>query len=291
MARSAQRPRRDRVSRALLALSTAVLQIALLGAASAQAGGPVKALLAKPGPRVIAHRGDSKACPENTLPAFESAVKAKADLVELDYVHTADGVPLVIHDETLDRTTDAVARFGGEKIPVASKKLAELRPLDAGGWFGAKFRGARLPTLEESLDAIQPGSTTLIERKAGDAKTCVDLLKRKKLVDSVVVQAFDWEFLKECRKLSPELTLVALGGEELSDEKLDEIESFGAAGVGWSDENVSQATILAAHDRGLKIWVWTVNDPSRASELVEWGADGIITDVPGAIREALVEKE
>ena len=146
---------------------------------------------------VIAHRGDSKAYPENTLPAFESAVRIGADMVELDYVHTSDGVPVVIHDATLDRTTNAAQLWQGQKIRVDSKTLAEVRPLDAGAWFGPAFAGTKLPTLEEALDAIQSGSTTLIERKEGDAKTCVDLLERKELVGEVVVQSFDWNFLAD----------------------------------------------------------------------------------------------
>lgn len=266
----------------LLAFSTLCL-----APTAAQAAGPVQAILAKKAPLVIAHRGDSQACPENTLPAFESAVKAGADFVELDYVHTADGVPLVIHDETLDRTTNAAQTFGDRKIEVASKKLAELRPLDAGAWFAAKFAGTPLPTLEESLDVIQPGSATLIERKAGDAATCVELLKRKKLIDQVVVQSFDWKFLADCRRLAPELALVALGGEELNDERLDEIAALGATGVGWHDDDVSQDTVLAAHDRGLKIWVWTVDNLDRGRELAGWGVDGIITNAPAAMRGAL----
>lgn len=276
------------------ACGTAFLRLATcaLGAATstASAAGPVKELLAGSRPLVIAHRGDSKAFPENTLPAFTSAVKAGADLVELDYVHTADGVPLVIHDETLDRTTDAVSRLGGREIPVVSKTLAELRTLDAGRWMDSKFEGTPLPTLEEALDAIQPGAATLIERKAGDAATCVELLRRKGLIDQVVVQAFDWKFLRDCRRLAPGLALVALGGKELGDEQLDEIAALGASGIGWHDEDVSQDTILAAHDRGLKIWVWTVDDCQRGRELVGWGADGIITNVPAAMRAALAPR-
>src|SRR5262245_14376533 len=78
---------------------------------------------------VIAHRGDSKVAPENTLPAFESAVRAQADLVELDYFHSSDGVPVVFHDDTLDRTTNAVKLWRATKIKIESKPLTELRRL------------------------------------------------------------------------------------------------------------------------------------------------------------------
>ena len=85
-----------------------------------------------------------------------------------------------------------------------SKSLAELEPLDAGSWFGRKFRGTRLPTLDRALDVIQNGSVTLIERKDGDAKTCVELLRKKGIADQVVVQAFDWDYLRDVHELRRE---------------------------------------------------------------------------------------
>src|SRR4051812_11746621 len=108
---------------------------------------PAQKLVSQPGPLVIAHRGDSIHAPENTLPAFESAVKLKADLVELDYYHSKEGVPVVIHDNFLDRTTDAEAVFGKAKMLVEETPLADLQKLDAGVWFDPKFKGVRLPTL------------------------------------------------------------------------------------------------------------------------------------------------
>ena len=128
---------------------------------------------------IIAHRGNSSVAPENTLPAFESALDAKADLVELDYHHSADGVPVVLHDDMLDRTTNAQELLGKEKLLVVDVPSAEIAKLDAGLWFSDEFNGTKLPTLVESLAAIQAGSTTLIERKAGDAATLVKLLERE----------------------------------------------------------------------------------------------------------------
>jgi len=235
---------------------------------------------------VIAHRGDSKAAPENTLAAFRSAVAEGVDLVELDYLHSSDGVPVVFHDKELDRTTDAVKHFGGRKTPLASKSFAELRKLDAGSWFDARFAGERIPTLDESLGAIQAGSVTLIERKTGDAATLVKLLKDKKLLDRVVVQAFDWDFLAECRRLAPELTLVALGEKSIVPERLAAAAKFAPAGVGWRDKDLTPQAIAAIHERGLKVWVWTVDDPQRAKELVAAGIDGVITNVPGKLKQA-----
>jgi glycerophosphoryl diester phosphodiesterase len=239
---------------------------------------------------VIGHRGDSLVCPENTLPAFESAVGCGCDLVELDYFHSADGVPVVVHDKTLDRTTDAKEIFSAEQISVKSKSLAELMKLDAGKWFDVKFAGTRLPTLEEALDTIQKGSLTLIERKAGDAKTLVDLLRRKNLVRNVVVQAFDWDFLADCHALEPDLVLGALGNNKLDDAKLANVERTGARVIGWEANFLRAATIQRIHDAGYRSWAWTVDNPDKAQRLLAAGVNGLITNVPSQMKALLAEQ-
>jgi glycerophosphoryl diester phosphodiesterase len=232
---------------------------------------------------VIAHRGNSCDCPENTLPAFQSAIDVKSDLVELDYFHSADGVPVVIHDELLDRTTDAEAIFGRRELEVCKLPLADLERLDAGSWFGDKFTGAKLPTLAQSLDLIQTGSTTLIERKAGDAKTLIKLLEEKKLTDQVVVQAFDWDFVAACRKLSPNLALGALCGKPASEEQIRAAAATGADLIVWNHEKISQEQIDLIHKLGKRAWVYTVDEPDRARWLLAAGIDGVITNTPAEI--------
>lgn len=250
---------------------------------------PAGRLVAEDRVLVIAHRGDSKAAPENTIPAFESAVRVGSDLVELDYVHTSEGIPIVIHDDTLDRTTNADEIGMTKKIAVASQTLAELQTYDAGAWFDAQFAGTKLPTLEESLDVIQNGSVTLIERKAGDAKTCIDLLERKEMVGDVVVQSFDWSYVADCRKLRPDLVLCALGSGHLTEERLDEIEETGAQLVGWQFLSLKKTDVEAIHERGMKVWVWTVDDPKGWARMIEWGVDGIITNLPAKTKAAIAD--
>lgn len=242
-------------------------------------------VIARPGFLVIAHRGDSGAFPENTLPAFQSAVELGADLVELDYYHSADGVPFTFHDRTLNRTSDATAVLGQEKIPTDSLAWSQLQQLDAGAWFDSRFRGTPIPTLAEALDVIQRGSITLIERKAGDAATCVQLLREKNLLEHVVVQSFDWTYLAECHRLAPDLILGALGSKDLSDERLDEIQRSGARVVGWNHQDLQRSQIEAVQRRGMKIWAYTVNDVQRARQLIDDGIDGIITDYPAKIMQ------
>ncbi len=255
------------------------------------AGGPAAQLVNSSRVLVIGHRGDSKVAPENTLPAFASAVKARADLVELDYYHSADGVPVVIHDSTLDRTTDACKLWNAKKIKVTGKSLADLKLLDAGSWFSAEFAGTRLPTLAQAIDTIQAGSITLIERKGGDPATCVKLLKQKKLLDAVVVQAFDWKYLEGCHQLDPSLVMAALGDGPLKPERLERIQQTGARVVAWEDKHTTEDSIAAIHAQGWKAWVWTVDKPDRVRELVRSKIDGIITNRPAETRAAVVAAE
>lgn len=237
-------------------------------------------LVQQGGPLIIAHRGASQSAPENTLPAFTKAVQAKADLIELDYYHSSDGVPIVFHDKTLKRTTNAAAVLGDGNRAVSACTLAELKRLDAGLWFNRSFSGTRIPTLDEALTLIQADSVTLIERKGGDAATCVKLLQQRRLVDKLVVQSFDWDFLRECHRLEPKLMLGALGGKPWEASTLDQVKRTGAAVVGWNHKHITQQEIQQSHQQGLKIWVYTVNTESRMRQLLEQGIDGIITDVP-----------
>jgi glycerophosphoryl diester phosphodiesterase len=163
---------------------------------------PALRLLASPRPLVIGHRGYCQFAPENTLPSFKLALAAGADLVELDYYHAKDGQLIVIHDADLDRTTDATNRWGGKRIRIETRTADEIQTLDAGSWFDPKFKGTKVPLLREALDTIQAGGVTLIERKEGDAAACIKLLKQKNLINKVVVQAFDWAYLRRFSALS-----------------------------------------------------------------------------------------
>ncbi|MBP9903086.1 MAG: hypothetical protein KBH45_16625 [Verrucomicrobia bacterium] len=260
---------------------------------------PVETLINLPRPLVIGHRGYNQIAPENTLPSFKLAKAAGADLVELDYHHTKDGVPVVIHDGELDRTTDAVAQWGGKKIPVASKTLEELRSLDAGRWYDAKYTGTRLSSLVEALDCIQDGNVTLIERKGGDAATCVKLLRDRKLVNRLVVQSFDWSYLKDFHQQEPRQVLGALGppgwrdGKKLTEAEkelnaswVDEVKGVGARVVVWNNQ-ITRDAVAYAHQQGMKVWVYTVNESAVADKLLTLGADGIITDNPSIIWRAM----
>jgi glycerophosphoryl diester phosphodiesterase len=250
---------------------------------------------------IIGHRGYPQFAPENTIPSWKLAIEAGADMAELDYYHSKDGQLVVMHDGTLDRT-DATNRWGGKKIAVSSKTAAELQTLDAGGWFDKKYTGTKVPTLIEALDTIQgSGSVTLIERKEGDPAACVKLLRDKKLINQVIVQAFDWEYLKNFHELEPKQVLGALGppkvlpdgkhpdakmSKEMNAHWLDLLEKTGAKAVVW-DNRVSKRFVEEAHKRGLKVWVYTINDPAAANKLLDMGVDGLITNNTGLMWRAV----
>ena len=239
-------------------------------------------------PLVIAHRGNSSAAPENTLSAFRSALALGVDGVEFDYHHSADGVPVVFHDETLDRTTNACDVWQRTNIRLADCPLSELAKLDYGSWFGNEraFANEPLPTVDAALELIcRAGPLAVIERKSGDAETLVNLLSRKALTSRVVVMAFDWQFLGDCHRIDTSIQLVALGDGPLTGEKLERIASTPCQIVGWDQRSLDSSTIDVIHERGWKAWTWTVDQPDRMRELLSAGVDAITSNVPSRVLE------
>ncbi len=261
---------------------------------------PALWLIASRRPLVIGHRGSCQLAPENTLPSFKLAMDAGADLVELDYRHTKEGVPVVIHDAELDRTTDAFQRWKRRHLRVVAKTAAEIQCLDAGRWFGPRFAGAKVPLLTEALDFILPSSVALIERKAGDAATCTRLLREKGLINRVIVQSFDWEFLRSFHQQELAQVLGALGparvlpggkrpfgiSRKLNVAWLNQARKTGAKVVVWS-QKVSKGSVRLAHERGFRVWVYTVNNQRQAKLLLAAGVDGLITNYPHLIRHTV----
>jgi glycerophosphoryl diester phosphodiesterase len=245
---------------------------------------------------VIGHRGYSAFAPENTLPAFRLALEAGVDLVELDFRQSADGQLVVFHDPDLDRTTDARLRWGGKHIRVESKSIAEIRSLDAGRWFDGKFAGTPVPLLSEALDLIQPNGIALLERKSGDVEATAHLLESKRLVGRVIVQSFDWSFLRGLHRRLPEQPLGALGPlaglpgvkkapgvfGQLTGRWLRALRQTGASVVVWNKQ-VSKTAVRQAHEQGLRVWVYTINRPELAQKLLDIGVDGLITNNPALI--------
>jgi len=243
---------------------------------------------------VIAHRGASAGAPENTLPAFEAAVREGADAVELDVRLTADGAPVVIHDATLDRTTD---RSG----PVAALTLAELRAVDAGWRFTPdrgrthphRGRDARIPTLGEVLWAF-PGLSILVEIKEPAAQEAVRrVLLQEDAVERCVVASEHPEAL-----LLFDQPPFARGasGPEISALYRRALLRRRPPPAGYRMLSVplryrglpvpTSGFVAAARARGCAVHVWTVDAPDTARRLWRRGVSGIVTNVPGTMVEA-----
>lgn len=254
-----------------------------------------------PRPLIVGHRGYAQFAPENTLPSFQLALQAGVDLVELDCRQSRDGHWLVIHDAELDRTTDARRRWEKRRIRVATRTAHEICGLDAGSWFHPQFATARVPRLEEAIEVICEQSIPLLERKSGDAASLARFLRDRNLVNRVIVQSFDWKFLRLLHQQLPEQVLGALGPpgllasarkptrgvfRHLTRSWILQAERSGARIVVWS-KWISARVVRLAHQRGLKVWVYTINRPELARRLLRRGVDGIITDNPAMIWKTL----
>jgi glycerophosphoryl diester phosphodiesterase len=230
----------------------------------------------------IAHRGASGDFPENTLAAFAAAIEAGADMCELDVQLSADGAVVVIHDDTVNRTTDGHGA-------VAAMRLAALRRLDAGRKFGVAFPGERIPTLEEVL-ALTMGRCALnVELKSdGVEKEVCSLLRAHGAVGDTIVSSFQWYLLAAARELEPALHLGILA-DRRAHAMLDVAIRLRAVSVNPRHDMVSADIVNRAHEAGMKVLVWTVDNVSRMRRMIAAGVDGIMTNYPGRLSALLRE--
>ncbi|MFD3532812.1 glycerophosphodiester phosphodiesterase [Streptomyces sp. NPDC058664] len=288
----ASRSRRRRTAGLVaVALATAVAGLATAFAAdppsrSAPRPGPEATTPASPWmrvpggpPTVIAHRGASSAAPENTLVSGEVARRGGTVWIENDVQPSEDGVPYVLHDPTVDRTTDGTG-------PIRSLTSAQLDTLDAGSWFAPAYAGVRVPTLAAQLaDLRQRGGKLLLEIKGRHSRADVDRIVREirgqGMTDRVFVQSFDISSLRYAHELAPELPLGLLR-DTLDADPVALAEELGLAAYNASDAALSTRPGLVSelHAAGLAVYVWTVDRPARWKALDALGVDGIITNRP-----------
>lgn len=243
---------------------------------------------------VVAHRGASAQAPENTMEAFRLAVDAGADAIELDVHLTADGQLAVIHDDTVDRTTDGTGA-------VVGFQLRELRRLDAGYNFSAaddefpfRGRGLRIPSFGEVLDWLPDGIGLVVEIKArGAADAVVEALRGTALREAgtVSVISFDQPAIDRVHEFDPELTTgYLLVPSEPFEPALRWAVEHGHLGVHpWDgDLGMDPAPMLAqAMAYGRRLGCYVVNEPERMKQLAVYGLWGFVTDVPDVARAAL----
>lgn len=281
-------PRR---ARAILAATTTVATVLVLildpSAANVYALNMFGTLRVPGQPALVAgHRGDRALAPENTLPALQSALNSRMEFVETDVHLTADRIPVLIHDPTVDRTTDGT----GE---VRDLTLAEVKALDAGGWYSNEYAGTAVPTLDEFL-AIFAHSTkkALIELKGfwrtEDVMIVRDLVYAKGVQNRVVFASIDFTTLRNIESVAPAFPRVIIR-RELPPDPVSLARYYGAIGVLTSPTSVERAPSVVAsmHAAGLGILLYTLNRESRWSEALALGVDGIVTDKPSELDDWL----
>lgn len=239
--------------------------------------------LAADGPIVVAHRGCSRDLPENTVPAFAAAQAIGVRMQEFDVRSSRDGQLVCMHDEGLDRTTDAARRLGPGAL-VAQTTLAELRSLDAGSWHPTFRRPAAVPTLAEALATMLPQAVPLIEHKAGEAGAYVAELQRLGALSHCILQSFDWAFVAAARRLAPGLAVAALGPTvEFPRPEAAAIAAAIECGAGmlhWYDAELTTADVERVHAAKLLLCTYTTDDEPGLIGGALMGFDAMCTNVP-----------
>jgi glycerophosphoryl diester phosphodiesterase len=228
----------------------------------------------------IAHRGASAEFPENTLTAFDAAIAAGADVCELDVQRSADGALIVMHDDSVERTTDG-------KGKVAALKLETIKRLDAGAWFASRFAGEGVPLLGEVFELAHGRCALNVELKAPEvaAQVC-DLIGEWHAEQSTVISSFDWQALTLVRRIAPELRVGLLASRGPA-RILGAAVKMKAAAINPSFELITAEYCARAHRQGLAIYAWTVDDPAQMRRLIVAGADGIMTNHPKRLRAVM----
>jgi glycerophosphoryl diester phosphodiesterase len=226
----------------------------------------------------IAHRGASGRAPENTHAAFAAALALGADAIELDCQLSADGELVVIHDETLERTTDGSGAVG-------DRTAAELARLDAGSWFDPAYRGERIPRLADVLEQVRDRVTLNVEIKSArdlgriESKLAA-LVTEARATAWVVFSSFHWEMIRNMRAAAPWARLGVLCDEDPRPRGIALALELGAEAIVPGRRWVDRRVVEEAHDRGLDVWVWTVNEPGEMRRLIALGVDALFSDWP-----------
>ncbi|MDH7487764.1 MAG: glycerophosphodiester phosphodiesterase family protein [Anaerolineae bacterium] len=262
----------------------------------------------------IAHRGARSLAPENTLAAARKALQAGADMWELDVQLTADDELIVMHDDTLTRTSDAPLRFP-DRHPwrISDFTLAEIQTLDCGSWFNEKdpfgqiragavpaeaqqsYVGERAPALREALQFtldndwrvnVELKRLSNKDKGALMVEKSVALIEAMNLQERVIVSSFDHDVLRQVRRLNPRLATAVLSVYAIR-KPLRYLTEVGAQAYNPRKSSVRGKTVQALRSAGFDIYVWTVNDEKGMRRLIQMGVSGIITDFPQVLRRVL----
>ena len=238
-------------------------------------------------PWIIAHRGFKKNYPENTLVAFQAAMDVGVPMIELDVTLSRDRKLVVIHDETLERTTNGHG-------PVCDNTLEELKLLDAGSWYHSDFAGERLPELSEVLELVNGRLIINIEIKSNayeshhppDAieKQVVDLVKQKKALDTVLISSFKAEILSQVSDMADRPELALISSDPADDQTIKFCRDINAFSWHPNHRIVTEDQVKKMHAAGLKVFPYTVDTFEDYSKILAMHVDGVITNDPVSAR-------
>lgn len=236
---------------------------------------------------IAAHRGDRSQKPENTLSALASCI-GKFDFIEIDVQLTKDLVPVIIHDDTLGRTSNVsnIERFKG-RAPwkVSDFTLEELQSLDFGSWFNLKYEP--LLTLEQALFfAKEKGLFLNVEIKDMSkifadeivVKIIIDMITKMQTQSLILLSSFYHHYLPLCKKLSPYIPTAALQAHKHPNNLIDYLHTLQVDAYHPDDKITSQKIVVYLKEAGFYVNVFTVNKPKRQKKLFEWGVNSIFTD-------------
>lgn len=274
-------------------MTTALVAVPILSpdATPSQAADPFAAARgADPHVLVAGHRGDKEGAPENTLAAMRLALAGDADFVETDLQLTADGVPVLMHDWTLDRTTNGSG-------PVWALTWEQLSDLDAGAWYAPEFRGTRVPRLDEFLDLVAPSQKRIILEikgswNAAQLAPVVAEIQSRRLEERVIVASFDIVSLRNLRSVAPGLPRAVIARQVVGDPAIL-AGTCGAIAIVTSSAFIQENpdAVARIQEAGLGVLLYTLNDADTWTEAITLGVDGIITDRPGELDRWLAAGE
>ena len=233
---------------------------------------------------ITGHRGASGLAPENTMVAMVKAIEFGADFSELDVQETADGIIVLMHDDSLQRTT-------GLEAPIWEKSFEDLQTLEAGAWFSDEFKGEPIPSLKSIIKAVRGKMKLNIELKmSGHEKQLTEkvvaMVEEEDFINNCIITSFDFSAVNKIKHLNSKIKAGYIFSE------IPEDEDVFAADVDLLSVNkkiVTEEFVQQAHANNKEVHVWTVNEPDDMRKLIALGVDNIITNYPNILKEVLDE--
>lgn len=247
----------------------------------------------------IAHRGAPNYAPESTLPSFQKAIELKSNYLELDVHQTSDNVLVIMHDTSVNRTTNG-------KGKIKDFTFAEIQKLDAGGWFSEEFKNEKIPTLDVVLDLLisNPELKAIIELKNGDSlypgmeKRVADIVHNKGLEKQIIFKSFDPEVLARLKKISPSTTSLYVFILSIPSLPFTINTSLSFQSPFTVDTQYLQAHyyfltenfVKEAHEKGYKVVAWGVDTEKHMHKALDMSVDGIETDYLDLLEKVITER-